>query len=170
MKNQLSSSPWVAMPCSVVASRLKLTSSAEHATAAKTIALIAQGQRGAGAATARKSACWPCRTAPTKVSPYPLDVLGAESQGMIGYMLIQELKNLMPSRNVTALLTQVQVDPEDPAFANPTKFIGPVYEEVEARALAAEKHWSVKPTASSSAAWCRPRFTQRIVEGDAIET
>ncbi|MCV5434014.1 carbamate kinase, partial [Escherichia coli] len=65
----------------------------------------------------------------TKVSPYPLDVLGAESQGMIGYMLIQELKNLMPSRNVTALLTQVQVDPKDPAFANPTKFIGPVYEE-----------------------------------------
>jgi len=67
---------------------------------------------------------------------------------MIGYMLIQELKNLMPSRNVTALLTQVQVDPKDPAFANPTKFIGPVYEEAEARALAAEAwggYWSWDP-------------------------
>ena len=101
---------------------------------------------------------------------YPLDVLGAESQGMIGYMLIQELKNLMPSRNVTALLTQVQVDPKDPAFANPTKFIGPVYEEAEARALAAEKQWSVKADGKFFRRVVPSPLPQRIVEGDAIET
>lgn len=106
----------------------------------------------------------------TKVAPYPLDVLGAESQGMIGYMLIQELKNLMPSRNVTALLTQVQVDPKDPAFANPTKFIGPVYEEAEARALAAEKQWSVKADGKFFRRVVPSPLPQRIVEGDAIET
>lgn len=89
---------------------------------------------------------------------------------MIGYMLIQELKNLMPSRNVTALLTQVQVDPKDPAFANPTKFIGPVYEEAEARALAEEKRWVVKADGKFFRRVVPSPLPQRIVEGDAIET
>ncbi|MBP0603595.1 carbamate kinase [Aeromonas sanarellii] len=142
------------------------------ATAAKTIALIAQEYNvvlvhGNGPQVGLLALQ---NSAYTKVSPYPLDVLGAESQGMIGYMLIQELKNLMPSRNVTALLTQVQVDPEDPAFANPTKFIGPVYEEVEARALAAEKHWSVKADGKFFRRVVPSPLPQRIVEGDAIET
>ena len=88
------------------------------ATAAKTIARIAEDYNvvlvhGNGPQVGLLALQ---NSAYTKVSPYPLDVLGAESQGMIGYMLIQELKNLMPSRNVTALLTQVQVDPEDPDF------------------------------------------------------
>ena len=142
------------------------------ATAAKTIALIAQEYNvvlvhGNGPQVGLLALQ---NSAYTKVSPYPLDVLGAESQGMIGYMLIQELKNLMPSRNVTALLTQVQVDPEDPAFANPTKFIGPVYEEVEARALAAEKQWSVKADGKFFRRVVPSPLPQRIVEGDAIET
>ena len=64
-----------------------------------------------------------------KVTPYPLDVLGAESQGMIGYMLQQALKNNLPQREVSVLLTQVEVDAADPAFSNPTKYIGPVYSE-----------------------------------------
>ncbi|GJA94420.1 carbamate kinase [Aeromonas caviae] len=142
------------------------------ATAAKTIALIAQEYNvvlvhGNGPQVGLLALQ---NSAYTKVSPYPLDVLGAESQGMIGYMLIQELKNLMPSRNVTALLTQVQVDPQDPAFANPTKFIGPVYEEVEARALAAEKQWSVKADGKFFRRVVPSPLPQRIVEGDAIET
>lgn len=142
------------------------------ATAAKTIALIAQEYNvvlvhGNGPQVGLLALQ---NSAYTKVSPYPLDVLGAESQGMIGYMLIQELKNLMPSRNVTALLTQVQVDPEDPAFANPTKFIGPVYEEVEARTLAAEKHWVVKADGKFFRRVVPSPLPQRIVEGDAIET
>ncbi|ABC32151.1 carbamate kinase [Hahella chejuensis KCTC 2396] len=78
------------------------------------------------------------------VSPYPLDVLGAETEGMIGYMIEQELGNLLPAEAPLAtVLTQVEVDPDDPAFQHPTKPIGPVYEEKEAEALASEKGWSI---------------------------
>src|SRR5215204_6624258 len=77
------------------------------------------------------------------VSPYPLDVLGAETEGMIGYLLDQELVNALGGRPVATLLTQVIVDLADPAFAGPTKFIGPVYSEREARQLAYARRWSV---------------------------
>lgn len=80
-----------------------------------------------------------------KVNPYPLDVLGSETQGMIGYMLMQEFKNYLPNRNISCMLTQMTVDPNDPAFADPTKPIGPIYEEAEARELAEKCHWIVKP-------------------------
>jgi carbamate kinase len=70
------------------------------------------------------------------VAPYPLDVLGAESDGMIGYLLEQELTNALPGRAVATLLTQVSVDTADPAFAAPTKPIGPVYDESAGRRLA----------------------------------
>jgi carbamate kinase len=76
----------------------------------------------------------------------PLDVLGAESEGMIGYMIEQELGNLIPFEVPFAtLLTMVEVDPADPAFANPTKPIGPGYTEQEAKRLAAERGWAVRP-------------------------
>ncbi len=81
-----------------------------------------------------------------KVETYPLDVLGAETEGMIGYMIEQELGNLLPfERPFATLLTMVEVDPQDPAFQNPTKFIGPVYDKADAERLAAEKGWVVKP-------------------------
>ncbi|MFC1234767.1 carbamate kinase [Vibrio sp. F74] len=80
-----------------------------------------------------------------KVNPYPLDVLGSETQGMIGYMLMQELKNCLPKTDVTCMLTQMTVDPDDPAFINPTKPIGPIYQESEARSLAEKYHWTIKP-------------------------
>ncbi|MDA0143524.1 carbamate kinase [Vibrio sp. RW] len=80
-----------------------------------------------------------------KVNPYPLDVLGSETQGMIGYMLMQEFKNYLPNRNISCMLTQMTVDPNDPAFSDPTKPIGPIYEEAEARELAEKFHWIVKP-------------------------
>ena len=79
------------------------------------------------------------------VAPYPLDVLGAESQGMIGYMLVQALGGELPERDVVALLTQVLVDPDDVAFTQPTKPIGPVYSENEARELAADRGWTIAP-------------------------
>ena len=80
------------------------------------------------------------------VETYPLDVLGAQTQGMIGYMIEQELGNLLPFEVPFAtLLTMVEVDPDDPAFQDPAKFVGPVYEEAEAKQLAAEKDWVVKP-------------------------
>jgi carbamate kinase len=77
------------------------------------------------------------------VRTYPLDVLGAESEGMVGYMLEQELGNALPGRNVVSLLTQVVVDPLDPGFRKPTKPIGPLYREAEAKRLAAERGWTV---------------------------
>jgi len=78
-----------------------------------------------------------------QVAPYPLDVLGAESEGMIGYLLDQELVNTLGTRPVATLLTQVIVDRDDPAFEQPTKFIGPVYSAAEARQLAYARGWAV---------------------------
>ena len=84
------------------------------------------------------------------VDAYPLDVLGAETQGMIGYMVEQEVGNLLPiDRPLATLLTMVEVDPDDPAFADPTKFVGPIYDEATAKALAADKGWHVKPDGPS---------------------
>jgi carbamate kinase len=77
---------------------------------------------------------------------FPLDVLGAETEGLIGYLIEQELGNLLPfDKPLATLLTMVEVDPEDPAFGDPTKFVGPVYEKAAADELAATKGWVVKP-------------------------
>ncbi|WP_296931735.1 carbamate kinase [uncultured Marinobacter sp.] len=77
---------------------------------------------------------------------YPLDVLGAETEGMIGYMIEQELENALGhDRPVATLLTQVLVDPKDPAFEKPTKFVGPVYDREEAERRAAGAGWSIAP-------------------------
>ncbi len=82
----------------------------------------------------------------TPVETYPLDVLGAQTEGMIGYFIEQELGNLLPiEKPFATLLTMIEVDPDDPAFQDPTKFIGPVYDKAEADTLAAEKGWTVKP-------------------------
>ncbi|HTN79036.1 MAG TPA: carbamate kinase [Acidimicrobiales bacterium] len=79
------------------------------------------------------------------VEPYPLDVLGAETEGMIGYLIEQELGNLLPfDVPLATLLTMIEVDPEDPAFADPTKFVGPIYDDVAADALARDKGWVFK--------------------------
>jgi len=81
----------------------------------------------------------------TEVEAYPLDVLGAETEGMIGYVLEQELGNVMPAAASRAsLLTMIEVDPADPAFGDPTKYVGPVYTQEQADALAAAKPWTFK--------------------------
>ena len=78
----------------------------------------------------------------TAVQGYPLDVLGAQTDGMIGYLLEQELSNLLPPEKVVVtLLTRVEVSLADPAFAKPSKPIGPVYSRDEADRVAAERHW-----------------------------
>jgi carbamate kinase len=75
----------------------------------------------------------------------PLDVLGAETEGMIGYLIEQELSNRLPGREILTLLTRVEVDPQDPAFRNPSKPIGPLFEPQEARRIAANLGWSLAP-------------------------
>ncbi|HSG07671.1 MAG TPA: carbamate kinase [Longimicrobiales bacterium] len=83
------------------------------------------------------------RQAATGRAPYPFDVLGAETEGMIGYMIEQELGNVLPfERPIATLLTMIEVDPADPAFLRPTKFIGPVYPKTDADRLATEKGWT----------------------------
>lgn len=77
------------------------------------------------------------------VPPYPLDVLGAQSEGMIGYWLEQALRNALPKQPMVTLLSQVEVDPLDPAFQTPTKFIGPLYDLPQAERLAAERGWAI---------------------------
>jgi carbamate kinase len=80
---------------------------------------------------------------------FPLDVLGAETEGMIGYLIEQELGNLLPfEKPLATILTMTEVDPDDPAFADPTKFVGPVYDESSAQELAAQKGWVFKPDGS----------------------
>ena len=86
----------------------------------------------------------------TEVDPYPLDILGAQTEGMIGYVLEQELGNVMPPDvPMATILTMVEVDADDPAFEDPTKFVGPVYSRAQADALNVEKGWAFKPDGDS---------------------
>ena len=89
---------------------------------------------------------------PDLPGPYPLDVLGAESQGMIGYFFLQALENALPGRQVVSLICQTEVDADDPAFRHPTKFVGPVYSRAVAEDLASRRNWKIR---EDGAAWRR---------------
>jgi len=81
----------------------------------------------------------------TDVEAYPFDILGAETEGMVGYLIEQELGNVLPAEvPLATMLTMIEVDRRDPAFADPTKFVGPIYGEADARVLEAEKGWAFK--------------------------
>jgi carbamate kinase len=101
---------------------------------------------------------------PRLSEPYPLDVLGAQTQGMIGYWLLQAFQNALPGRQVASMLNQTLVLAHDPALDNPTKYVGEVYEEEEALRLAEERGWTVRQDGTG---WRRvvgsPR-PQRVVE------
>ena len=81
---------------------------------------------------------------PNLTTPYPFDVLGAQTQGMIGYWLLQAMQNALPGRQVAAIINQTLVEADDPAFTNPTKFVGEVYAEEQAKELARTRGWTVK--------------------------
>jgi carbamate kinase len=102
------------------------------------------------------------------VRPYPLDVLDAESAGMIGYLVQQELMNALPERDVATVLTQVVVDAGDPAFGAPSKPIGPSYTEQEARRLAGERGWTVAREGARYRRVVPSPEPLRIVEVNAI--
>jgi carbamate kinase len=86
----------------------------------------------------------------TEVDPYPLDLLGAQTEGMIGYLIQQELGNELPfEKRLASLLTLIEVKRDDPAFGDPTKPIGPIYDEAEASRLGDEKGWVFKPDGDS---------------------
>jgi carbamate kinase len=101
---------------------------------------------------------------------YPLDVLGAETEGMIGYLIEQELSNLLPAnRPCATLLTQIEVDPADPAFARPDKPIGPLYSEAAAKRLAADRGWSMAPDGDQWRRVVASPLPKRIFEIGVIE-
>jgi carbamate kinase len=96
---------------------------------------------------------------------YPLDVLGAETEGMIGYLIEQELGNLLPfEKSLATILTMTEVDLDDPAFADPTKFVGPVYTQPEAQELAQRLGWVVKPDGDAWRRVVASPLPQRIFE------
>lgn len=76
---------------------------------------------------------------------YPFDVLGAQTQGMIGYWIVQALSRTQPDRAAVCLLSRTVVEAGDPAFGEPSKFVGPVYDEATARRLADERGWQIRP-------------------------
>jgi carbamate kinase len=103
-------------------------------------------------------------------SEYPFDVLGAQTEGMIGYIIEQELGNRMPfEKSIATILTMTEVDPADPAFTDPTKFVGPVYTADEARRLAALRGWVVKPDGDHWRRVVPSPKPQRIFEQRTIE-
>lgn len=106
----------------------------------------------------------------TAVDPYPLDMLGAQTEGMLGYLLQQEFGNEMPvERRIVSVLTQVEVDADDPAFSEPSKPIGPVYSAAEAEALATAKGWTFSPDGEGMRRTVASPRPQRIFGIEPIE-
>ncbi len=102
--------------------------------------------------------------------PYPLDILDAETEGMIGYLLEQELGNLLPpGRSMATILTRIEVDPGDAAFARPSKPIGPVYTRAEAERQAVEKSWTIAPDGNRWRRVVASPQPRRILELPVIE-
>lgn len=102
------------------------------------------------------------------VQTYPLDVLGAQTDGMIGYLLEQELNNLLPERVVATLMTRIAVDLSDPAFAAPSKPIGPIYTQEESERVAAEQGWTMAPDGSAFRRVVPSPAPQRVLGLQAI--
>jgi len=106
----------------------------------------------------------------TDAEPSTLDVLGAQTQGMIAYVLEQELRNYFPpTERFATILTMVEVDKDDPAFANPTKFVGPIYPEEQAKKLAEEKGWPFRKDGESWRRVVPSPLPQHIFELEAIK-
>lgn len=100
----------------------------------------------------------------SELEPYPLDVLGAESEGLIGYLLQQGLVSAVPGAQVVTVLTQVVVDRGDPAFTHPTKPIGPVMDAASAGRLGEERGWSVGPDGTGFRRMVPSPEPRRLVE------
>jgi carbamate kinase len=106
----------------------------------------------------------------TEVDPYPLDLLGAQTEGMIGYLIQQELGNELPfEKRLASLLTLIDVDPGDPAFDDPTKPIGPIYSQEDSERLAKEKSWVFKPDGGSYRRVVPSPLPQRIFGLEPLE-
>jgi carbamate kinase len=106
---------------------------------------------------------------PRLSQPYPFDVLGAQTQGMIGYWLLQALQNALPGRQVASLINQTLVLAHDPAFAAPTKFVGETYSQEEAHRLADARGWTVRQDGGGWRRVVGSPQPQRVVETRLIK-
>jgi carbamate kinase len=105
-----------------------------------------------------------------EVEPYPLDALGAQTEGMIGYLIEQELGNLLPyEQHIATVLTMIEVDGNDPAFQKPTKPIGPIYTREQADRLAKGKGWTIAPDNDKYRRVVPSPLPRHIFEIDAIK-
>ena len=102
--------------------------------------------------------------------PYPFDTLGAQTQGMIGYWMLQALQNALPGRHVASIVNQTLVLSGDPAFENPTKFVGEVYSEEQAAALAEQRGWVMKADGPYFRRVVGSPKPQRVIETRLIRT
>jgi len=107
---------------------------------------------------------------PALAHPYPFDVLGAQTQGMIGYWLVQALETASPGQRAACLICRTLVKADDPAFSQPAKFVGPVYEEGEARRLAGARGWHIRPDGPSWRRVVPSPEPAALVELEMIET
>jgi carbamate kinase len=106
----------------------------------------------------------------TEVESYPLDALGAQTEGMIGYLIEQELGNLLPyEQHIASMLTMIEVDPNDPAFKSPSKPIGPVYTREQAESLTKERGWAMAPDNDKYRRVVPSPLPKHIFEIDAIK-
>jgi carbamate kinase len=106
----------------------------------------------------------------TEVESYPLDALGAQTEGMIGYLIEQELGNLLPyEQHIATVLTMIEVDPNDPAFQKPSKPIGPIYTREQADRLAQERGWAMAPDNDKFRRVVPSPLPKHIFEINAIE-
>lgn len=104
------------------------------------------------------------------VSIYPFDVLGAQTEGMIGYLIEQELGNLVPAeKRIATVLTMTEVDPADPAFSHPTKFVGPVYDAEQAEKLIEQRGWVFRDDGGKQRRVVPSPVPKRIVEIEPIQ-
>ncbi|MCX8602449.1 MULTISPECIES: carbamate kinase [unclassified Gilliamella] len=103
------------------------------------------------------------------VPAYPLDILVAQTQGMLGYMIGQSLQQQETVKQVVTLLTQVEVASDDPAFSNPTKFIGPVYDPKDQQHLQSQYGWTFKADGKAIRRVVPSPKPQKILEIDTIK-
>lgn len=104
------------------------------------------------------------------ISTYPFDVLGAQTEGMIGYFIEQELGNVLPiEKPIATILTMIEVDADDPAMKNPTKFVGPIYSKEDADRLATERGWTVRQDGDNWRRVVPSPIPKRIFEIGSIE-
>jgi len=100
---------------------------------------------------------------------YPLDVIGAQTQGMIGYWLLQALENAVPDQRFASLVCQTVVGSDDPAIEHPSKFVGQVYTKERAEQLQLQRHWQVRRDGRSWRRVVPSPLPKEIVELPVIE-